>query len=132
MNAYAEIRIRNSAMQDVTDPVLTGFPLRDGQVMESELRDVEDGEDDSIVTIALGNATDLDAGQEQFLNTCGAVREYAVKDNLAETPTRECPNCGSEAISLSAKPAASGTDFWDNAKCENCGYPDFGEEAEDA
>lgn len=125
MNAYAEIRIRNSAMQDVTDPVLSGFPLRAGQVMEPELRDVEDGEDDSIMTVDLGDATDLDAGQEQFLNTCSAVREYAVKDNLAEMAERVCPNCGSTEIQMTSVPSASGTDFWDNAKCEHCGYPDF-------
>ena len=79
MNAYAEIPIRNKALRDGTDPVLSGFPLRSGQAMEPELDEVEDGEDDSTVTLDLGEFDDLDANQEQFLNTCAAVREYVVK-----------------------------------------------------
>ena len=38
---------------------------------------------------------------------------------------RTCPNCGGASIQLTGVPSASGADFWDNAKCENCGYPDL-------
>lgn len=38
---------------------------------------------------------------------------------------KKCPNCGSSDITVSAPPAAKGTDFWDHAECNNCGYPDF-------
>lgn len=35
----------------------------------------------------------------------------------------KCPNCGSSDITISQPPAASKTDFWDHAVCNNCGYP---------
>lgn len=36
-----------------------------------------------------------------------------------------CPNCGSDDITVTAPPSVRGTDFWDNASCNQCGYPDF-------
>jgi len=36
---------------------------------------------------------------------------------------RHCPNCGSDDITVTAPPSKSGTDFWDNATCNECGYP---------
>lgn len=36
-----------------------------------------------------------------------------------------CPNCGSDDITVTAPPSVRGTDFWDNANCNQCGYPDF-------
>jgi predicted nucleic-acid-binding Zn-ribbon protein len=44
---------------------------------------------------------------------------------------RYCPNCGSDNITVKSVPAASGTDFWDCAVCNNCGFPDFDEEDEE-
>lgn len=51
------------------------------------------------------------------------VREQ-VSNSEAET-LRHCPNCNSEDIEVSTPPSASGTDFWDHAECQNCGYPNF-------
>ena len=41
---------------------------------------------------------------------------------------KKCPNCNSEDITVFASPTKSSTDFWDGAKCNNCGYPDFAKE----
>lgn len=38
---------------------------------------------------------------------------------------RKCPNCQSPDIAATAPSSARGTDFWDSAVCNNCGYPDF-------
>ncbi len=78
MNSYVEILVRNSALNDPTDPVLSGFPLCAGQYFEAEMREAEDDDDDSISTLNLGDADDLTASQEQFLNTSLAVRNYVV------------------------------------------------------
>ena len=36
---------------------------------------------------------------------------------------RYCPECGSDNITVKTPPSARGTDFWDCAVCNNCGYP---------
>ncbi len=38
---------------------------------------------------------------------------------------RVCPNCGSDDITVTSPLSASGTDFWDCAVCNNCGFPHF-------
>jgi hypothetical protein len=70
-NYYCEIVVKDEMVNDC----MAGFPIRHGQFFEAEIGETEDG---SMIVLDLGDKTDTDAIQEQFLNTSPAVIAYAV------------------------------------------------------
>jgi len=61
-----------------SDDILAGFPYREGQFHDG-CEDDETDEDCTWLRIVLGDATDTDAGQEQWLNANSRILEYTIR-----------------------------------------------------
>lgn len=61
-----------------SDDILAGFPFREGQFQDGA-EDDETDEDCTWLRIVLGDATDTDTGQEQWLNANSRILEYTIR-----------------------------------------------------
>jgi len=61
-----------------SDDILAGFPFREGQFQDGA-EDDETDEDCTWLRVVLGDATDTDAGQEQWLNANSRILEYTIR-----------------------------------------------------
>lgn len=61
-----------------SDDILAGFPYREGQYLDGAEDDKTD-EDCAWLRVVLGDATDTDAGQEQWLNANSRILEYTIR-----------------------------------------------------
>jgi len=61
-----------------SDDILAGFPFREGQFQDGA-EDDETDEDCTWLRVVLGDATDTDTGQEQWLNANSRILEYTIR-----------------------------------------------------
>jgi len=71
-----------------TEPGLDFFPFGPGQYLDAEVAENPDGEG-VLVTLCLGDAADLTAGQEQYLNTHDAVLGYQCDQSVEDLAADE-------------------------------------------
>jgi len=73
---HAELMVE--VLIDDNEDVLAGFPYAEGQYQDG-CEDDESDEDVTWLIIVLGDASDTNAAQEQFLNTSKKVLSYTIR-----------------------------------------------------